>query len=66
MLKAEQVVLAIGHSARDTFAVLKERGVPMRPKAFAVGVRVEHPQEMINRSQYGRGIPGACLLLPTK
>ena len=58
VLKAEQVVLAIGHSARDTFAVLKERGVPMQPKAFAVGVRVEHPQEMINRSQYGEGYPG--------
>ncbi len=57
VLKAEQVVLAIGHSARDTFAVLKERGVPMQPKAFAVGVRVEHPQEMINRSQYGEGYP---------
>ncbi len=58
VLKAEQVVLAIGHSARDTFAVLKERGVPMQPKAFAAGVRVEHPQEMINRSQYGEGYPG--------
>ena len=47
-------VLAIGHSARDTFEMLKHRQVPMTPKSFAVGVRVEHPQEMIDRSQYGR------------
>lgn len=46
-------VLAVGHSARDTFAVLKKRQVPMTPKAFAVGLRVEHPQQMINDSQYG-------------
>ncbi|MCD8097171.1 MAG: FAD-dependent oxidoreductase [Lachnospiraceae bacterium] len=56
-IEAEQVVLAIGHSARDTFAMLRERGVPMQPKSFAVGVRIEHPQEMINRSQYGSDYP---------
>ncbi|MCP1109206.1 putative FAD-dependent dehydrogenase [Lachnospiraceae bacterium PFB1-21] len=48
-------VLATGHSARETFYTLKEEGVKMSPKAFAVGLRIEHPQELINLSQYGRG-----------
>lgn len=52
-IEAKQVVLATGHSARDTFAMLKELGVAMRAKAFAIGVRVEHPQTQINLSQYG-------------
>lgn len=47
------VVLAIGHSARDTFSMLHEEGVAMESKPFAVGVRVEHCQEKINQSQYG-------------
>lgn len=47
------VILAIGHSARDTFAMLAEKGIRMSPKAFAVGVRVQHAQEDIDRSQYG-------------
>ena len=47
------VVLAIGHSARDTFYMLRDKNVSMQPKAFAVGLRVEHPQRLINRSQYG-------------
>jgi len=46
-------VAAIGHSARDTFAMLTKHPLRIEPKPFAVGVRVEHPQEMINRSQYG-------------
>lgn len=50
---ASVVVLAIGHSARDTFYMLKEKGVELRAKNFAIGVRMEHPQEMISRSQYG-------------
>lgn len=50
---AEAVVLAIGHSARDTFEMLYEKNVPMDQKAFAVGLRVQHPQTMINQSQYG-------------
>lgn len=49
----DRVLLAIGHSARDTFEMLFEAGVPMAPKAFSVGVRVEHPQALINQSQYG-------------
>lgn len=46
-------ILAVGHSARDTFERLCALRVPMEPKAFAVGFRIEHPQEMIQRSQYG-------------
>ena len=52
-MDCERVVLAIGHSARDTFKTLYELGIPMASKAFAVGFRVEHPQSLINKSQYG-------------
>lgn len=52
-LPCEVVVLAIGHSARDTFSMLKKHSVPMSKKAFAVGVRIEHKQETIDRAQYG-------------
>ena len=47
------LVLAIGHSSRDTYEMLHEKGVSMDAKAFAIGVRIEHPQELINISQYG-------------
>lgn len=47
-------ILATGHSARDTYAMLARHGVPMERKAFQFGVRVEHPQELVNRTQYGR------------
>ncbi|MFT4107251.1 MAG: FAD-dependent oxidoreductase [Lacrimispora sp.] len=47
------LILAIGHSARDTFEVLEKRGVPMEAKAFAMGLRIQHPQETIDLSQYG-------------
>ena len=47
------VILAVGHSARDTFEMLLRRGVPMRAKDFAVGVRIEHLQEKIGYAQYG-------------
>ncbi len=53
IINSEAVILAIGHSARDTFKRLKELNVSMQQKAFAVGVRVEHPQEIINKAQYG-------------
>lgn len=56
-LEAEAVVLAVGHSARDTFEMLSADGIPMEAKAFAVGVRVEHPQSMVNFSQYGAEHP---------
>ncbi len=52
-LAADAVVLAIGHSARDTFRTLLAQGVPMQAKDFAVGMRVSHPQAMINARQYG-------------
>ncbi len=54
------VLLAIGHSARDTFEVLLRRGVDMEQKAFSIGLRIEHPQDMIDKAQYGgfAGYPG--------
>ena len=50
----DAVLLCIGHSARDTLQTLFRQGVDMTQKPFAMGVRIEHPQELINRSQYGR------------
>ena len=50
---ADVCVLALGHSARDTFEMLNKRGLYMEPKSFAVGLRMEHPQEMINYALYG-------------
>lgn len=51
-METEALVLAIGHSARDTFEMLLKNRLPMESKAFAVGLRVEHLQEMISRNQY--------------
>ena len=48
------LVLAIGHSARDTFYMLYDKGLNMKSKNFAVGLRIEHPKDMINESQYGK------------
>ncbi len=56
-INTDSLVLAIGHSARDTFKMLYDIGVPMTSKAFAVGLRVIHPQSLINRSQYGIDSP---------
>ena len=56
-LPADTVVLAVGHSARDTFFRLYEKGIAMESKAFAVGVRIEHPQKLIDESQYGKDCP---------
>ena len=53
VIPTERVILAIGHSARDTFYMLKDLGVQMEAKPFAVGVRIEHPQAMITMDQYG-------------
>ncbi len=61
-LPASSVVLAIGHSARDTFEMLNKRGIAMRAKDFAVGVRIEHLQKNIGLAQYGKayaGLPAA-------
>lgn len=52
-IKAGAVVLALGHSARDTFAELLGSGVSMVQKPFSIGVRIEHPQEIIDSAQYG-------------
>ncbi len=53
-IRADRLILAIGQSADDTYEKLAERGIALVPKPFAVGLRVEHPQETINRIQYGR------------
>ena len=52
-IKCDVLVLAIGHSSRDTFKLLYDKGLNMKSKNFAVGFRIEHNQEMINKSQYG-------------
>ena len=52
-IETEDIILAVGHSARDTFEMLHRMGVRMSQKPFSIGARIEHPQEMINRSQYG-------------
>jgi hypothetical protein len=52
-IKANHVVLAIGHSARDTFEMLHKRGVYLEAKPFSIGFRIEHPQSLIDRSRFG-------------
>lgn len=54
ILECQHLILAIGHSARDTFRMLNKNKVHMEKKAFAMGVRIEHPQILINKSQYGK------------
>ena len=54
VISCDILVLAIGHSARDTFEMLYNKNIEMKAKNFAVGVRVEHPQKMINENQYGK------------
>ena len=70
ILGTSLAVLAIGHSARDTFETLYGLGVKMQAKSFAVGVRMEHPQDFINNSQYGEnhtaGLPAAAYKLTAK
>jgi len=56
-IHCDAVVLAIGHSARDTYAMLQRRGIVLEPKPFAMGVRVEHPTALINAIQYGAAPP---------
>lgn len=53
VLSCNVLVLALGHSARDTFKLLYEKGMKLTPKSFAIGLRMEHPQELISRNQYG-------------
>ena len=52
-LRSDHVVLALGHSARDTFAMLHARGVYLEPKPFSIGFRIEHPQSLIDRARFG-------------
>ncbi|MGN0435320.1 MAG: NAD(P)/FAD-dependent oxidoreductase [Wujia sp.] len=60
-LNTNVLVLAIGHSARDTFKILNEKSVPMEQKAFAIGIRIQHKREMIDEAQYGTS-PAAKML----
>ena len=53
-LRADHVVLALGHSSRDTFAMLHARGVHLEAKPFSIGFRIEHPQSVIDRARWGR------------
>ena len=53
-IRADHVVIALGHSSRDTFTVLHERGVYMEAKPFSIGFRIEHPQGLIDRARWGR------------
>jgi len=53
MLPAQAVILAVGHSARDMYDILKDLGIHLESKPFAIGLRVEHPQALINKVQYG-------------
>ena len=70
-IAAAAVVVATGHSARDIFKILKEQAVPLERKSFALGVRVEHPQALVDELQYGRkgrveGVPPASYSLVTQ
>ena len=56
IVETESIVLAVGHSARDTFRMLKETGVVMEARGFGIGVRIEHPREHIDRMFYGEGM----------
>ena len=57
VIPCNRAILAIGHSARDTFAMLQEQGIAMEPKPFSMGVRIEHLQRNINLAQYGKDDP---------
>lgn len=53
VIEVDHVVMAVGHSARDTFAMLRDAGVEMQAKPFSIGVRIEHPQSVIDTAQFG-------------
>jgi len=53
VLECDKLLLALGHSARDTFYMIYDKGMEVEPKGFSIGVRIEHPQTLINRNQYG-------------
>ena len=56
-IDTDTIILATGHSARDTFAMLRDAGVPMEARGFGIGLRIEHPREYINRLVYGENAP---------
>ena len=56
-IAADHAVLAVGHSARDVFAMLHDRGVAIEAKPFSIGFRIEHPQSLIDKARFGRSIP---------
>lgn len=58
MIDCDNLILAIGHSSRDTFIMLNKKGLEMQQKSFAVGLRIEHPQQMIDIAQYGTKFAG--------
>ena len=60
-IAADHVILAVGHSAHDTFRMLFERGVHIEPKAFSVGLRIEHPQSLIDACRFGKFAGNATL-----
>ena len=57
IIECDHVIFAVGHSARDTFRMLEGMGIPMEPKPFSMGVRIEHKQSTIDAAQYGRVNP---------
>jgi uncharacterized FAD-dependent dehydrogenase len=67
-LDTEHVILAIGHAARDTFRMLHRLGLRLKPKAFAIGSRIEHPQSFIDEIQYGKNqhLPAASYKLTAR
>lgn len=68
-IETDVCILGIGHSARDTYRVLHARGVAMQAKPFQMGVRIEHPQDLVNRNQFGRSaesLPAADYMLVAK
>ncbi len=64
-IETDTLVLAVGHSARDTFEMLHQQGIPIVAKSFSIGVRIEHPQAIIDKSQYGQSA-GHPLLGPAE
>jgi uncharacterized FAD-dependent dehydrogenase len=56
-IDAAHVVMAVGHSARDMFQILLDRGVAMQAKPFSIGFRIEHPQSLIDKARFGRSVP---------
>ena len=61
VIETDNIVLALGHSARDTFEMLGQLDIPIEAKPFSMGVRIEHPQQLIDKAQYGRF--ASCRLL---